>query len=276
MAFARPKLPGSLAKRSKTVRLGPDVPTLLCHPDWETPVACVLWMHGRTAFKELDPGRYQRWLRSGIATISVDLPGHGERFDRALQGPESTLDNFRQMVDEIDPVLDEALGQMPIDPERLAIGGMSAGGMATLIRLTRAELPRRFAAAAVESTTGDLETLYFGDPEIPDTRPWPATHDRDEVRALSPMNRLDAFEPIPLLSIHTEGDVVVPWAIQRRFLERLRERYVASGADAGMVEVQTYEETGAPDEHAGFGREAANAKDRQTEFLSRVLTASVD
>ncbi|MFG0305525.1 MAG: alpha/beta hydrolase family protein [Phycisphaerales bacterium JB040] len=270
----RPKLPRSLEEKSRTTRLGPDVPTLLAHPDWDTPVPAVLWMHGRTACKELDPGRYQRWLRAGIATVAVDLPGHGERYDEALQGPERTLDNFRRMVDEIDPVLDDALDRMPIDPDRIAIGGMSAGGMATLIRLTRPGLASgRFAGAAIESTTGDLEALYFGDPEIPDTRPWPATHDRDQVAALSPMGRLDELEPVPLLSIHTVGDAVVPWAIQRRFLDRLRERYAEAGADPGLIEVQTYEDTGAPDEHAGFGREGANAKDRQTEFLSRVLRA---
>jgi len=34
-------------------------------------------MHGRTANKELDPGRYLRLIRAGIAVCAIDLPGHG-------------------------------------------------------------------------------------------------------------------------------------------------------------------------------------------------------
>jgi len=75
------RLPSSLASRAKSVRFG-DVPALLAHPDWETPAPVVLWMHGRTVSKELDPGRYLRWVRAGIAACAVDLPGHGERFAR--------------------------------------------------------------------------------------------------------------------------------------------------------------------------------------------------
>ncbi|MFT5424801.1 MAG: alpha-beta hydrolase superfamily lysophospholipase [Phycisphaerales bacterium] len=269
--FPRTTLPKSLQAKAKTVRLGADVPALVAHPDWQTPVPTVLWMHGRTVNKELDPGRYQRWLRAGIAAVAVDLPGHGERFNEASQSPHKTLDTFSQMVSEIDGVVQSLAELGPFDLNRLAIGGMSAGGMATLIRLCS---PHPFIAAAVESTTGNLDALYFGDPELPTARPWPVNHSREDVAGLDPMQRLAGFVPIPVLAIHSEGDEVVPWAGQREFLDRLGERYESVGADPGLIEVQTYEETGAPAEHAGFGRFAAQAKDRQTEFLVRVLGAT--
>ena len=57
------------------------VPAMLSHPDWRTPRPTVLWMHGRTVSKEIDNGRFLRFVRAGIASVSLDLPGHGERLD---------------------------------------------------------------------------------------------------------------------------------------------------------------------------------------------------
>ena len=42
-----------------------DVPTLLVRKD-DLPRPFILWMHGRTADKFLDPGRYLRYVRRGI------------------------------------------------------------------------------------------------------------------------------------------------------------------------------------------------------------------
>jgi hypothetical protein len=48
------------------------------------------------------------------------------------------------------------------------------------------------------------------------------------------------------------------------FVETLRARGLAR-----EVVMHEFGETGAPHEHSGFGRFAAEAKDRQTEFLVR-------
>lgn len=269
--FTPPPLPKSLQAKSQTVRLGADVPALVAHPDGETPVPVVLWMHGRTAYKELDPGRYQRWLRAGIGAVSLDLPGHGERFDAAMRRPDKTLEVLTQMVSEIDRVVEHLAALGPFDTGRLAIGGMSAGGMASLIRLCS---PHTFKAAAVECTTGDLRALYFGDPALPEASGWPARHDPADVARLDPGTHLSGFAPIPLLALHTVGDLVVPWPVQQRFLERLGDRYQEAGAASDLIEIETFQQTGAEEEHAGFGRFSALAKDRQTAFFARALGAS--
>src|SRR5690606_22671856 len=116
-----------------------------------------------------------------------------------------------------------------IDFERLAIGGMSAGGMCALRRLCD-PAPHPFRCAAVESTTGWLGGLYFGTDGAAGPR-WAVRHDPAEVAAVDPMERIDAFRPIPLLALHSEQDRTVPIAGQRRFLEALRERYEREGAD---------------------------------------------
>lgn len=253
------------------MRLGPEVPALVAHPDWQRPAPLMLWMHGRTVHKELDPGRYLRWVRAGIAACAIDLPFHGERREEDRQGPEHTMELLERALGEVDAVLDDLLGGEHgalFDGERMGIGGMSAGGMVSLRRLCD---EHRFTCAAVEATSGWLEELYFPTLEDHTGAPWGVSHERERVRRLDPMANLEHWRPIPLLALHTEADRIVPIAGQRAFLERLRERYGAAGADPALIELRTWPKTGAMAEHAGFGRFASEAKDVQLAFLKRCL-----
>ncbi|MCW5767950.1 MAG: prolyl oligopeptidase family serine peptidase [Phycisphaeraceae bacterium] len=263
--------PIALRTQSRLARAG-EIPLLLAHPDWKSPVPTVLWMHGRTAYKELDPGRYLRWVRAGLAVCAIDLPGHGERLIPEFHTPARTLDMLRQAVGEVDQVVeylsDPAHAEV-FDLNRLAIGGMSAGGMTTLRRLCD-EHP--FRCAAVEGTTGNLAGLYLAPPGRSDgSPPWPVSHDPGRVATLDPMQNLAGFTPLPLLALHSEQDRLVPVSIQRRFIETLRGHYVSRGADPSQIEFTTWPSTGAPDEHVGFGRVSNEAKNIQAEFLARQL-----
>lgn len=263
------KLPTSLAEQSRSVRLA-DVPTLLIHPDWLTPAPAVLWMHGRTAYKELDSGRYLRWMKAGIATIAIDLPSHGERPDHRTGNAEYTLEILAELLGEIDRVIDalsDPVWQNVFDLDRLGIGGMSMGGMAALRRLCD---PHEFLAAAVESSCGDLLGLY--DPER-GSKPWGLSYPREHVMALDPMPQLvgNRFRPIPLLALHSEADRIVPWQVQKGFLDALRDQYQRLNADPVMVRAHTWPTTGAPEEHSGFGQVSNEAKTIQTDFFVRNL-----
>lgn len=235
------------------------VPALVAHPDWRGEGSVLrarpwlLWIHGRSVNKELDPGRYLRLLRAGIASVALDLPGHGERSSPDGMDLTKTLAMIRQMVEEIDAVVERVLELDGFDPERRAIGGMSAGGMVTLARLCR---PHRFTCAAVECTTGSWRwqpNLMHGEPA--------------ELAALNPIEHLDGWRPIPLLVLHNRRDEWVQLAGQQEFLDALAARV----PDPEAITLHVYEETGAPNEHAGFGRMAADAKDRFTAFLSKAF-----
>jgi dienelactone hydrolase len=260
------QFPKALAERARTVRFD-DVPVLLAHPDWKTPAPVVLWMHGRTANKELDPGRYLRWVRAGIAACAIDLPGHGERFDPALDTPAGTLEVIARVRPEIDAVL-AALAASEhgpfFDTSRAGVGGMSAGGMAALRRLCD---PHGFRCAAVEGTTGELSSLFgAGSGRRSDT---PGFEER--LATLDPLRNLVGWRPIPLLALHSEADRMVPVESQRRFLGELRQHYREELADPDLIRLVTWPTTGAPDEHIGFGRVSNEAKNLQTEFLRRNL-----
>lgn len=265
--------PNALASQARITRLGPgDIPALLVHPDWQTPRPTLLWLHGRTAHKELDPGRYLRLMRAGIASCAIDLPGHGERPGPRLHSPKHTIDFAIEAVGEIDTIIEALAEPMPdagdhlFDLDRLAIGGMSAGGMVSLRRLCD---PHPFKCALVEATSGRLTELYF--PTDPTRDPWPIEHMQEKVEALDPSRHLDTFEPIPLLAIHATTDELVPFDTQQRFIDDVRVHYHAMGAAPDLVEFLTFTDTGAPQEHAGFGKFGARAKDAATSFLVKRL-----
>ncbi len=256
-------LPQYLAERSKMVSLGDGVPALVAHPDWTTPSPWVLWMHGRTAYKELDPGRYLRWLRAGIGAVAVDLPGHGERLDRSFHSGERTLLMIDRMVGEIDAIVAEVRAQWGgeggvFDVARVGIGGMSAGGMATLRRLGE---PHGFVCAAVEGATGSFEHMPH----------YLERHGRELYERVDPRRHLDTFRPIPLLILHSEADEMVPIEGVRAFVDDARASYQRQGADPGLITLQTWPTTGAPREHLGFGRFSNDAKNLQTEFFKKWL-----
>lgn len=220
-------------------------------------------MHGRTANKELDPGRYLRWLRAahgGLALCALDLPGHGERTNPDLQESHNTLAVVGQAAREIDAIL-SALAQprwnSAFDLSRVAIGGMSAGGIATLIRLAQ---PHTFRCAAVEATAANFALL-------PAARNYPPAL----VAELDPMNHIASMRPIPILALHSAADQWVPVECIATFIDALRAHYASLGADPGLITLHTWPHTGAPNEHYGFGKVSNEAKNLQTDFLTRWL-----
>ncbi len=206
--------------------------------------------------------------------VAIDLPGHGDRYDKILQQPSHTLDVLEQTIKDIDTVtraLNEGELAGLFDTDRLAIAGMSGGGMGVLRRLCD---DHPFKACAVEATTGWLSELYYPTLEDRAGAPWGVQHPRERLVQLDPMEHLEHWRPIPLLALHSESDQMVPWPPQRAFLERLRTHYEQAGADPALIDIHTWPNTGAPAEHVGFGKFAGEAIDLQTNFLTTHLIPS--
>ncbi len=245
-----------LKERARWERIGDNaIPALLAHPDWDSgeSVPFVIWMHGRTVNKELDPGRYLRWIRGGIGVCAVDLPGHGERFIQSMHEPEAAMDVVQQMADEIDQIVEAISARKEFDESRIGIGGMSGGGMATIARLCS---DHPFKCASVEATSGSWNDQKH--------RPMFISIDEKTLAAISPLNRLEHWREIPFQAIHALRDEWVPHEGQKRFIEALRSQY----KEPTKVQFITYEHTGAQFEHAGFGKKAADAKKKQAEFFA--------
>ncbi len=253
-------LPSSLRERTRCVDLA-GVPALVVHPafDASSPSAALpevpwlLWMHGRTASKEIDPGRALRLIRAGIGSVLLDLPGHGARTDALLQLERNAFRVVEAMVSEIDEVVASVAALGGFDQSRIAIGGMSAGGMAALGRLLTSH---PFCACSLECTSGDLDSLRGRE-----------IFDASRAARLNPITQLSAWRSISVQVLHNVGDALVPIEAQRRFVAALRERTTP----AELVEMHEFTNTGAPSEHAGFGKFGAEAKDLQTAFLVRAF-----
>jgi alpha-beta hydrolase superfamily lysophospholipase len=239
--------PASLRDRSRLVRLA-RTPALVVRPETTTALApYLIWLHGRTASKELESARYQRVSRAGIGICALDLPGHGERLDPAYQEPDALPRLLAEMLEELDPAIDALANEPGVDRKRLALGGMSAGGMVALRRLCD---PHTFEAALVEATAGDF------------SRAGEERHRDARLRGLDPMQHLSGWRDLPLLALHSEADELVPVAAIRSFIEAL---------PPGHARLVTWERTGAPREHLGFGKVAAEARNVGVDFLAEHL-----
>jgi predicted peptidase len=252
-------LPSRLRAVSEEVTIG-EVPCLLVRAD-ETPRPWMLWMHGRTADKELDPGRYLRYVRNGINVCAVDLPGHGARYDESKQDARNALNVVLEMASEIDGILAglEKIGGF--DLQRAAIGGMSAGGMAAIQRLLH---PHPFLAAVLEATAGNLDSM----------RDLPLCEglSSEELRAVNPMEHLNAWKDIPVIAFHSRHDEWIPYAGQEVFNQSLKEKAL----HPEQIERVSFGRTGAPYEHVGFGRESAFVKEVQVEFIMKYLCSALE
>ncbi len=232
-----------------------DIPTLLVRQD-DQPRPFIVWLHGRTADKELDPGRYLRYVRRGINVCAVDLPGHGERFEADLQKPERILEVIQAMVGEIDTLLEGLRSIGGFDMNRAAIGGMSAGGIASTMRLLTSH---PFTAAVLEASMGDWS--------VQRDHPMFSGLSAEQFDAMNPATNLSSWTTIPLVAFHNRHDQWIPYTAQTAFLHALQQRY----DDPDLIELVSFDHTGAPHEHMGFGRQSAFVKEVQVEFVARYL-----
>lgn len=227
------------------------VPCLIVKED-DTPRPFLFWIHGRTAYKELDPGRYLRCVRSGINVCAVDLPGHGERLEPELQGANRILPVVMQMANEIDGII-EGLSEIGgFDVTKAALGGMSAGGMASIQRCLK---PHPFKALVLEATCGDWSLLR--------SKAMCAGLSDADFHEVNPIEHIDEWENVPVLSFHSKKDEWIPFEAAESFLSALRTHCRSESS----IEMVSFEKTGAPFEHVGFGRQSPKVKEMQVEFL---------
>jgi alpha-beta hydrolase superfamily lysophospholipase len=217
-----------------------------------------LWLHGRTAWKEIDPGRFLRFMRSGIAVAAPDLPGHGQRFMPELQEPSNVLNVITQMLDELDAVNGAAISSLGANPMHTAIGGMSAGGMIITSRLTQ---PHAWRCAILESATGS-----WGHQR---SRPMFEDSTDHLIESIDPINHLTHWRPIPVLAVHSKADEWVDWQGQHQFLDAIQRL-----GPPELIQKLLYERTGAVHEHVGFGRFSAEVKERERDFYLKHLVDS--
>ncbi|MFC5658240.1 S9 family peptidase [Streptomyces nogalater] len=193
------------------------------------PAPCVIHLHGGPEDQErpvLDP-LYHEILGRGIDVFAPDVRG-SSGYGRSFVDADLGRGRFAAIDDVADCAAHAVLAGLA-DPARLAVMGRSYGGYLTFASLVWH--PDLFRTGVAVCGMSDLATFFEG------TEPWiaqSAAHkyghperDRELLRALSPMSRIDALRA-PVLAVHGEHDTNVPPGESEQFVRAARERGVTA------------------------------------------------
>ncbi|MFE5729704.1 S9 family peptidase [Streptomyces sp. NPDC056528] len=189
------------------------------------PAPCVIHLHGGPEEQErpvFDP-LYHELLGRGLDVFAPDVRG-SSGWGRPFVDADLGTGRFAAIDDVADCAAHVILDGLA-DPTRLAVMGRSYGGYLTMASLVWH--PELFRTGVAVCGMSDLATFFAG------TEPWIAesaahkyghpVRDRELLRALSPMSRVDELR-VPLLAVHGEYDTNVPPGESEQMVRAARER----------------------------------------------------
>ncbi|MEV5885213.1 prolyl oligopeptidase family serine peptidase [Streptomyces sp. NPDC052020] len=191
------------------------------------PAPCVIHLHGGPEEQERPEFNpvYHELLGRGLDVFAPDVRG-SSGYGRSYVDADLGKGRFAALDDVADCAAHVVLAGLA-DPRRLAVMGRSYGGYLTMASLVWH--PDLFRTGVAVCGMSDFATFFAG------TEPWiaqSAAHkyghperDRDLLRALSPMSRVDELRA-PVLAVHGEHDTNVPPGESEQFVRAARERGV--------------------------------------------------
>jgi len=204
---------------------GLEVPAWLYLPQGTEPAPVIIAVHGgpesqaRPGFSAL----YQYWLAAGIAVLAPNVrgsTGYGRTYEH--------LDDVglrEHAIRDLGAVGNWAARHPRLDPHRIVVYGGSYGGYMVMAGLTW--FPDLFCAGVEIVGIVNLESF------LERTSPWrralreaeygSLAHDRETLRALSPIHRIDQVR-VPLFVGHGVNDPRVPYEEATQVVEALAAR----------------------------------------------------
>ena len=203
-----------------------DIPALIYMPRIKkgAKVPAVIWMHGGLSQEQADYyGPYQYLLNKGICVLAPNIRGSGgfgKTYRRLMHGDWGGAD-----LKDIESAAKYLLSLDWIDPERIAISGLSLGGFHVLSAISR--LPKYWKVAAEGCGPSNLVAAIKNMPEAYTEymRDWigdPETQ-KDFLMERSPITYLDNVQ-CPLLVTQGGNDVFVPKSESDNVVEKLKSR----------------------------------------------------
>jgi dipeptidyl aminopeptidase/acylaminoacyl peptidase len=190
------------------------LPGYLLAPDKNGPHPCVILNNGMESAKEAELYSFaQSFMKRGIAVLMFDGPGQGE-----FLGYEGMVKNWE---DVIGAILDFAVDQPEVDPDRIGMFGVSFGGYLCVRGATFH--PDRVKAAINLSGCYDIDNFPDLRGMVPDDFKYVFKKETVEEMtrfAMEDLNLRDA-PPLrrPLLTIHSKTDSLFPYETAVRLHE---------------------------------------------------------
>ncbi|MEV6732809.1 prolyl oligopeptidase family serine peptidase [Streptomyces sp. NPDC051364] len=197
--------------------------------DLGRPAPCVIHLHGgpeeqeRPVFSPL----YHELLGRGLDVFAPDVRG-SSGWGRSFVDADLGAGRFAA-IDDVADCAAHVVSLGYADPVRLGVMGRSYGGYLTMASLVWH--PDLFRAGVAVCGMSDFATFFAG------TEPWIAQsaaakyghpeHDRELLRTLSPMSRVDQLRA-PVLAVHGEHDTNVPPTESEQFVRAARDRGVTA------------------------------------------------
>jgi fermentation-respiration switch protein FrsA (DUF1100 family) len=180
------------------------IPAVLRLPDAPGPLPAALLLHGYASRKEdMAESAGDALMPLGVASLSIDLPLHGERADpfelRSVRNPFVVAARWRTAIEEAQLALRFLGARSDIDRDRLALIGYSLGSYLSLAVIERDRAPR----AVVLAAGGDLPDFPFA----------------ALIRSVAdPLRGVRALAGRPLLMVHGRRDrTILPAQAERLF-----------------------------------------------------------
>jgi len=180
------------------------VPGVLRLPVTNGPVPAALLLHGYASRKEdMAESAGDALLPLGVASLSIDLPLHGERGDplelRSLRNPLELAARWRMAIDDAVLGLRYLAARREVDRHRLAVIGYSLGSYLALAAAER----DRSTRAVILAAGGDLPDYPFA----------------ALLRAVvDPLRAVRSLGGRPLLMVHGRRDrTILPLQAERLF-----------------------------------------------------------
>ena len=195
------------------------VPGVLRLPNATSPVPAAVLLHGYASRKEdMAESVGVALLPLGIASLSIDLPLHGERSDplemRSMRNPFELAERWRTAIEEAGLALRFLSARPEIDRNRLALIGYSLGAYLALAVAERDSAVR----AVILAAGGDL-------PDFPLA---------SLIRAVAdPLKGVRKLAGRPLLMVHGRRDNTILPAQATRLFEAAGEPKEIQWWDAG-------------------------------------------
>ena len=200
--------------------VGQRVPAILLMPDGVTRPPAALLLHGYGSRKEQMADAVGRaLLEQGIASLSIDLPLHGEREGSvdgdALRNPLVLVSQWRIALAECGAALEWMAEEEEIDGHRLALAGYSMGS---------------FIGVMVAAASDHVQALVLAaGGDLPERTPFTSL-----VRTIAnPLAAVKQLNGRPLLMIHGKRDHTVRPEQATRLFESAAEPKELRWYDAG-------------------------------------------